>query len=64
MTANIQSAINNLISVIKSESSDKAISFRLFLNSQEVVTEISERHPDQLKTDGISMRNLRGEFIK
>lgn len=64
MTANIQSAINNLISVIKSESSDKAVSFRLFLNSQEVVTEISERYPDELKEQGISMRNLRGEFIK
>ena len=64
MTPNIQAIINILVSTLKQEAPDKVVSFRLFVNSQEVVTEFSERYPDQLKADGISMRNLRGEFIK
>lgn len=64
MTPNIQAIVNVLVSTIRQESPNTAVSFRLFLNSQEVITEISERYPDQLKEQGISMRNLRGEFIK
>lgn len=64
MTSNIQAAINVLVKTLKREAPDNAVSFRLFLNSQELVTELSERYPDQLKSEGISMKNLRGEFIK
>lgn len=64
MTPNIQAIVNVLVSTIRQESPNTAVSFRLFLNSQEVITEISERYPDQLKEQGISMKNLRGEFIK
>lgn len=64
MTPNIRLAINSLVSAVKQEAPDRAVSFKLFVNSQEVVTEMHERYPDQLKAGGISMRNLRGEFIK
>lgn len=64
MTPNIQTLINLLVDAIRKETSDKTVSFRLFVNSQEVVTEFSERFPEQLKEEGISMKNLRGEFIK
>lgn len=64
MTPNIQAAIENLVSILKNEAPDTAVSFRLFLNSKELVTEFSERYPKALRDDGISMKNLRGEFIK
>ena len=64
MTPNIQAIVNVLVSTIRQEAPNAAVSFRLFLNSQEVITEISERYPDQLKEQGISMKNLRGEFIR
>lgn len=63
MTANIQTAIDNLVDALRKESPERMIAFRLFVNCEERVIETTERTPAELKSAGISMRNLRGDFI-
>ena len=64
MTARIDNAIKELIEALRQESPQEMTSFRLFLNCEESYIETTERTPEQLKESGISMRNLRGKFIK
>jgi hypothetical protein len=64
MTPKINAAINALVESLREESPEQMTSFRLFVNCEERVIETSERTPDDLKAAGISMRNLRGEFIR
>ena len=60
----IQVAIKNLELALRKNSSDTAVSFTIFINSEEVVSHWSNRSPEQLKDSGISMKNLAGNFIK
>ena len=64
MTTKITNAIDALVDALREESPERMTTFRLFLNCQELVIEISERTPAELKAAGISMRNLRGDFIR
>jgi uncharacterized protein (DUF488 family) len=64
MTAKINSAVESLVEALREESSEHMVTFRLFVNCQGTRVETYERTPEQLKAQGISMRNLRGEFIK
>jgi len=45
-------------------SSEETVSITFFLNSTGWNTKISERSADSLKEDCVSMRNLKGDFIK
>jgi hypothetical protein len=64
MTAKITKAINELVKALREESPEQMTTFRLFVNCEERVVETSERSPTELQNAGISMRNLRGNFIK
>ena len=62
--SDIQKAIDNLEKVLREEATDTAVSFNVFFNSEEVVSHWSNRSPEQLQMQGISMKNLAGNFIK
>ncbi len=64
MTPKITNAIEALVDALREESPERMTAFRLFVNCEERVIETSERTPAQLKAAGISMRNLRGNFIR
>ncbi len=64
MSPTITEAVGALVRALRRESPEHMTAFRLFVNCQEHVVETSERTPDELKSAGISMRNLRGDFIK
>lgn len=64
MTPKITNAIEALVDALREESPEQMTAFRLFVNCEERVIETSERTPAQLKAAGISMRNLRGNFIR
>lgn len=64
MNPEIQSAIDNLVSALRTNSPPTATAFDLFANHSEVEVRFHSRTPEGLKIDGISMRNLKGEFIK
>jgi len=63
MTPKITEAIEALVDALREESPEQMTTFRLFVNCEERIVETSERTPEQLKEAGISMRNLRGNFI-
>jgi hypothetical protein len=64
MTPKIQTAIDALVDSLREESPEQMTTFRLFVNCEERVIETAERTPAELKAAGISMRNLRGNFIR
>ena len=64
MTPKINNAIEALVDALREESPERMTTFRLFVNCEERVIETSERTPAELKAAGISMRNLRGNFIR
>jgi hypothetical protein len=64
MNQEIEQKIQELNDALQKHAPANAVSFELFINASEVKATISARTLQQLKTDGISMRNLAGEFIK
>lgn len=60
----IHAAIESLHDLLKTELGDHAVSAEVFINSSEYSFTYKTRTPDSLDRDGISMRNLSGEFIK
>ena len=60
----IHNAIQALHEVLKEELGDYAVSADIFINASEYQFTYKTRTPDSLDMDGISMRNLSGEFIK
>jgi len=60
----IQQAIDNLENVLREHSADTVTTFNVFINCEGREVKVGSRTPDQLKAQGISMRNLKGEFIK
>lgn len=64
MKTEIDHAIEALMQSLKDYAPKETVSFQFFMNSEgcEIITQ--SKTPDQLKSAGISMRNLRGEFIK
>ena len=64
MTPKITNAIEALVTALREESPEQMTTFNLFVNSEEFAIKTSQRMPAQLKAAGISMRNLRGDFIQ
>lgn len=60
----VEQKIKELQEVLKKELSDETICVELFFNCQGYKLSINERTSEQLKANGISMRNLKGEFIR
>ena len=57
-------ALNALRDVLNEEAHEDCVAVRVFFNSYGYEIEYKTRTPESLKRDGISMRNLRGDFIK
>lgn len=64
MTTKIDKAIAALVAALREESTETTTTFNLFVNCQEWRVETSSATAAQLKENGISMRNLRGNFIR
>lgn len=60
----IQQAIDNLESVLREHSACTVVSFSVSFNCEGREVKINSRTHKELKAQGISMRNLAGEFIK
>lgn len=60
----IQSKIEELRIVLERELPNTAIRFELTFTGTGTHQRIEHKHPDQLKRESISMRNVRGEFIR
>ena len=63
MTARINNAVKELIDAVRSESDSTVVSFELFINHCESVIETNVKDPAGLRRQGISMRNIKGEWI-
>jgi len=63
MNNEIQAKINELNEALRKHAPSGMTTFRLFVNCEEVNVETTTRTPDQLKEDGISMRNIAGNWI-
>lgn len=64
MTQEINQKIQELREIFSREVSKNVTSITVFINSQGAKIEINQRTPKQLKQEGISMRNVAGEWIK
>ncbi len=64
MTPKITNALDALVEALREESPKQMTTFLLFVNCEKRVIETDERTPAELKAAGISMRNLRGDFIR
>ena len=60
----IKEAIDNLQETISDYGDNNCVSIKLFFNCEGMELTVSKRTADQLKAAGISMRNVRGEYIK
>ena len=64
MTDKIQELKTALQNELKKELSNETVKVTLTLNSYGFYTQIEERTAESLKTDNVSMRNIKGEWIK
>lgn len=64
MSKQLAQALKQLRDVLQTESHEHCVAVRVFFNSQGCEIEYQTRTPDSLYREGVSMRNLRGEWVK
>lgn len=64
MTTKINEKLEELKEVIKQELDDRVVYVKIFINAQGIDMNVYHRTPEELKREGISMRNIKGDFIK
>ena len=64
MSSELIEALKHLRDILQEETAEHCVGVNVFFNSQGYELEYRTRSPDSLKRDGISMRNMRGDFIK
>ena len=64
MTAHIEHEIEKLVELIREEAPSNATSFELFINSESYEVKYGYHNAKELKDNGISMRNLKREWVK
>lgn len=64
MDKEIEKQLNLLVALIADRAPEDCTSCNIFINCQGTNVEYSRRTAESLKKDGISMRNLRGDFIR
>ena len=64
MSKEIEELKYKLRQAYKKEMNDNTVRITLTLNAYGFVTEIDERESESLKLEGVSTRNLKGEWIK
>jgi len=60
----IQSKIDELRTVLEQELPNTAVSFEIIFTGTGTHQRIEHKQPEQLKRQSISMRNVKGEFIR
>lgn len=64
VTNKTQKAIDDLRSVLDKELGNNVVSIEIFLSNSEQYVSVKTKSAAQLKSNGISMKNIRGEWIK
>lgn len=64
MSPELSKAIKQLRDVLQNESHEHCVSVSVFFNSEGYEIQYNTRTPSSLLRDGISMRNIKGDFIK
>jgi hypothetical protein len=59
----VEKAINILIDVVKKEAPANAVGFSFFMNCMELNQSWDCRTAKELKEVGVTMKNIRGEWI-
>jgi len=60
----MEELIDDFIKTLKEKSSSTVISVQIFVSGSGSEIVIKKRTPEELRRNGISMRNLKGEWIK
>ena len=64
MSEQLTQALKNLRDVLQAEAHEHCVAVNVFFNSQGYEIEHRTRTPGSLKLSDVSMRNLRGEWVK
>jgi hypothetical protein len=64
MTKEILEKCQELKKLCETELSDKVVMLKVYINAAGVDINVEHRLPEDLKREGISMRNIKGDFIK
>ena len=64
MNEKVQNAIEELHKVLNEEMGSNVTACKIFISDHECNFEAMTRSPAQLKSDGISMKDIRGNWIK
>jgi hypothetical protein len=64
MNTEIKKAVENLRNALIVHGDDECTTMTVFFNCEGYEISYNHRTADDLKNDGISMRNVRGDFIK
>ena len=60
----MEKLIDDFIKKLREKSSSTVTSVQIFVSGSDSEIVIKKRTPEELRRDGISMTNLRGEWIK
>lgn len=64
MNQEIQQKLKELSFLLKRDLPTETTSVTIFINCEEMRINTSQRMPRQLKKQGVSMRNIAGEWIR
>lgn len=64
MNDEIQKALEAFHAVLNKELGSNAVSASIFISSHEYNFEVKTKSPAQLKGQGVSMKDIRGNWIK
>jgi hypothetical protein len=64
MNEEIEKAFNEFKSVLIEELGSNTVAVELFISHSEISYNVQIKSPAALKSDGISMKNIKGEWIK
>jgi hypothetical protein len=64
MTREIEEKLQELHEVLKLYMPKETTSVNIFINCEELRFETFQRLPEQLKSQGVSMKNIAGDWIR
>lgn len=59
-----QKAVSELHEILKQEMGSNVVSVEIFISNSKIKINPQTKSPAALKSDGISMKNIKGEWIK
>ena len=60
----VQKAVSDLHDVLNKEMGSNVVAVEIFISSSEIRFDAQTRSPAGLRSDDISMKNIKGEWIK